>query len=131
MSLIAAVTLAFVACGSVAEPPPPRVIPASDAENGQSVSIHVGEILRVTLRTTAWTFAAPSDPSVLKEEGDTVVSPAPMGACLPGMNCGITTAQFRALKAGTSTVSASRLSCGEARRCVGAEGVYQLTVIVS
>lgn len=47
------------------------------------------------------------------------------------MGCGTTSALFKAVKAGTATVSANRVSCGEARRCVGAEGQYQLTVVVS
>lgn len=121
--------LVLAACGSTG--PQLQEVAAGDAQNGQSVKVHVGDVLRVTLDQTAWTFAPSSDPAVLAEQGDQVVSPAPRGACLPGMNCGVTTARFKALKQGTATVNASRLSCGEARRCVGAEGMYQLTVVVS
>lgn len=104
---------------------------AGDAQNGQSISVHAGDTIRITLNTTAWTFAGSSDPSVVQKQGEQVVSPAPHGTCLPGMNCGTTTATFKAMKPGSATVTASRLSCGEARRCVGAEGQYQLTVDVA
>jgi hypothetical protein len=108
---------------------PSPEVSAGDAQNGQSVKVHTGDVLRVTLDKTAWTFAPSSDPSVLEQQGDQVV--APTGGCFPGMGCGTTTARYKALKPGTTIVNASRLSCGEARRCVGAEGIYQLTVVVS
>jgi hypothetical protein len=121
-------TLALFACGSTGQPP--AEMAAGDSQNGHSVQIRAGEALRVTLDTTAWTFAPPSDPSVLQPQGEAVASPAPRGQCFPGMNCGTTLARFKAIKTGTATITATRLSCGEARRCVGAEGQYQLSVIV-
>jgi hypothetical protein len=54
-----------------------------------------------------------------------------MGSCLPGIGCGVTTAWYKALSAGSATVSASRVSCGEALRCVGKQGAYRVTVVVS
>jgi hypothetical protein len=35
------------------------------------------------------------------------------------------------LKAGTATVSASRVSCGEALRCTGKQGSYSVTIVVT
>jgi hypothetical protein len=128
LSAFAILTIALLACGSMGNPP--VEVGAGDAQNGQSVRMHAGEVLRLTLDTTAWTFEPPSDQSVLQPQGEAVVSPAPKGQCFPGMNCGTTTARFKALKAGTASVTATRLSCGEARRCVGPEGQYQLSVIV-
>jgi hypothetical protein len=128
LSAFAILTLALLACGSTGQPP--AELAAGDSQNGQSVQIRAGEVLRVTLDTTAWTFAPPSDQSVLQPQGEAVVSPVPKGQCFPGMNCGTTTARFKAMKAGTASVTATRLSCGEARRCVGAEGQYQVSVIV-
>ena len=125
---LAILTIALLACGSTGQQS--GEVAAGDAQNGQSVQMHAGEVLRLTLGTTAWTFEPPSDQSVLQPQGEATVSPAPKGQCLPGMNCGTTTARFKALKAGAASVTATRLSCGEARRCVGAEGQYQLSVIV-
>ena len=108
-----------------------KEVTLGDSQNGQSVSAHVGDNVRITLDSTAWTISGSSDVGVLQPQGEQVVSPAPQGTCYPGMNCGTTTAEFRALKRGTATVSATRVSCGEARICVGLEGIYQVTVIVS
>jgi hypothetical protein len=114
------------ACGqSISE------VKVDDSKNGQSVQVHVGDTVKFTLGSTYWTFDASSDPLVLKELGDQVVTPDPMGSCLPGMGCGITTAWYKALSEGSATVSASRVSCGEALRCVGNQGVYRVTVLVS
>ncbi len=122
--------LLLAACGGPAQPQG-RTLSFGDGQNGQSVSARVGDIVTVTLDSTAWTIAGSSDASVLQERGAQVVSPAPPGSCLPGMGCGTTSAAFKAVRAGTATVTATRLSCGEARRCVGPEGAYSLTVLVS
>jgi hypothetical protein len=106
-------------------------VKVDDSNNGQSVQVRVGDVVKVTLSSTYWTFDTGSDSSVLKEVGDQVITPDPMGSCLPGMGCGVTTAWYKALSAGSATVSASRVSCGEAMRCVGTQGVYRVTVLVS
>jgi hypothetical protein len=124
------VALAVVACGSPASPQP-RTVGIGDAQNGQSVGAHVGDTLRLSLSRTTWTISGSSDPSVLQAVGEQVVSPAPPGSCYPGMGCGTTTALFRALRAGSATVTATRVSCGEALRCVGTEGQYEVVVVVS
>lgn len=129
-SLIVLAAGVLLACGSTGGLPA-HEIAATDAQNGQSIAIHVGDTVRLTLNSTEWTVENSSDPTVVKQEGVQVVSPAPRGACLPGMGCGTTTALFKAVKSGTATVRATRGNCGEARRCVGAEGQYQLTVVVS
>ena len=104
---------------------------AGDAQDRLTLEVHTGDTVRVTLDSTAWTFSGSSDDAVLRQDGQQAVSPAPPGTCVPGEGCGTTTALFRALKTGTATVDASRVSCGEARVCVGAEGRYELTVMVS
>lgn len=121
---------AAAACGAAA-PAPAQEVSAGDAQDGKTVTVHVGDTLRLTLGNTAWTIAGSSDSSVLEQQGEQVVSPAARGTCYPGMGCGTTTAVFKALKKGSASVTATRVSCGEARRCVGAEGQYALTVAVS
>jgi hypothetical protein len=124
--LAAGLAVGLGACGqSLSE------LKVDDTKNGQSVQVHVGDTVKVTLGSTYWTFDQSSDPLVLKELGDQVVTPDPMGSCLPGMGCGVTTAWYKALSAGSATASASRVSCGEARRCVGNQGAYRVTVVVS
>ncbi|HEX5439678.1 MAG TPA: hypothetical protein VFW76_02255, partial [Ktedonobacterales bacterium] len=49
----------------------------------------------------------------------------------PGSGCGTVSQEFRAAKSGIAQISASRVSCGEAMRCVGPAGHYQLTVQVT
>jgi hypothetical protein len=104
---------------------------AGVAQNRLTIKVHVGDTVRVTLDSTEWTFSGSSDSAVLQQDGQQAVSPAPPGTCFPGEGCGATSALFRAVNAGTATVDASRVSCGEARVCVGAEGTYEVTVLVS
>jgi len=120
----------MVACGS-SSVQPSRELSITDAENGQSVQVHIGDVVQVTLASTSWTFNPPSDGAVVKLAADPVVSPAPLSACPPGMGCGSVTARFTALKSGTASISATRVSCGEAMRCVGPAGSYQVQVVVS
>ena len=124
--LAAGLAVGVGACGqSLSE------VKVDNSKDGQSVQVHVGDTVKVTLNSTYWTFDQSSDPSVLKELGDQVVTPDPIGSCLPGMGCGVTTAWYKALSAGSATVSASRVSCGEALRCVGNQGAYRVTVVVT
>jgi len=101
-----------------------------DSQNGLTVKVHTGDTVRVTLDSTAWTISGSSDAAVLEQDGQQLVSPAPAGTCFPGEGCGTTSALYRAVKLGKAIVDASRVSCGEARVCVGAEGKYEVTVVV-
>ncbi|HSS60190.1 MAG TPA: hypothetical protein VLK30_01895 [Candidatus Limnocylindrales bacterium] len=129
MRWVALLVLALLACGS-SGPPPAREYAAADAQNGLTLKVRAGDTVRVTLGSTTWTIAGSSDPAVLEQESAQVVSPAPTGQCVAGEGCGTTSAVFRALKHGVATIDASRVSCGEARLCAGAEGSYQVTVQV-
>lgn len=127
-AIVSAVLIA--ACGA-SGPQTGHEVDAGDAQNGQSISAHTGDTVRITLNTTFWTFSGSSDAAVLQQQGEQVTTPAPRGSCFPGMGCGTTSAIFKAMKQGSATVSATRFSCGEARRCVGAEGMYQVMVVVT
>ena len=131
LPLVAATSLA---CGPVPTNAPHQdtsEIVVNSANNGGTLKAHVNDTIRVTLDTTDWTFQSVSDSSILIPQGGQTVSPAPRGTCLPGMGCGSTTARFKAVAGGRSTITATRMSCGEARRCVGAEGLFQADIIVS
>ena len=129
---IAAATMCLIlsACGSAASQPP-REVAVTDSQNGTTIQVAVGDVVTLSLGSTAWTLNAASDTSILQMQGEPVLSPAPLGTCPPGMGCGTAMARYKALKAGQVTVSGSRVSCGEAMRCVGAEGAYEVTISVS
>jgi hypothetical protein len=111
-------------------PSPSNNIQAGDNQNGKSVTMHPGETLLVTLGSTYWTIQGSSDSQVLAPVGQSVTAPKSCSAP-PGSGCGTVSQEFRAVKSGTAQVTASRVSCGEAMRCVGPAGQYQLTVQVT
>jgi len=84
----------------------------------------------VTLGSTYWTIQGSSNSLVLAPVGAGVTSPESCSAP-PGSGCGTVSQEFRAARSGTAQVTASRVSCGEAMRCVGPAGQYQLTVQVT
>jgi hypothetical protein len=138
---VGALAAAFIiACGSAPSvasgSPAPGASPAGsplvvgDSFNGKTVSVHVGDRLVVRLGSTYWMFAGSSDTQVLAPVGQVQVSPQPSG-CVPGGGCGTATATFDVVGAGSAVVTASRISCGEAMGCTGAEGSFRLTVEAS
>ncbi|GAC1634677.1 MAG: hypothetical protein NVS4B2_21600 [Chloroflexota bacterium] len=69
---------------------------------------------------------------MLTQLGSVIVSRKPFNkTTCPYGGCGTVTAKFRAAKAGTAQVSATRVSCGEAMGCTGAAASYRLTVRVT
>jgi hypothetical protein len=99
----------------------------TDHDRGSTVRLRPGQTLVVQLGSTQWQDPQASGP-VLTRDG---VDRAGSSPCIAGGGCGTTTARFTAGTAGTATVSATRLSCGEARACVGDEGSFSVTVVVS
>lgn len=127
------VSLCLASCGAVTATGQ-GTVRAGDAQNGRSITLHPGQTLIVTLPTTYWTIRGSSDAQALAPTGDPVASPASVDSCHFG-GCtaigGTTSQTFRAVAPGTATVTASRVTCGEAMGCVGASGQYQLTVEVT
>jgi hypothetical protein len=113
--------------------PSPRAavtIAASDAENGRTMTVRVGDRVSVVLDSTYWSFAGSSNAGVMAPAGRPSVSPMPSG-CVPGGGCGTVTATFLTIAPGSAQVSASRTTCGEALRCTGSAGSYRLIVEVT
>jgi hypothetical protein len=79
----AAAAMALLACGSTSAQVP-REVAAGDAQNGRSIEVRTGDVVRISLTTTFWTFAPASDEGVLQLQGDAAISPAPIGTCPPG-----------------------------------------------
>jgi hypothetical protein len=102
----------------------------SEADNGRSVTVPVGSEVTVVLGNTYWQIAGSSDPAVLVLVSGPTASAAGMTACVPGAGCGTASAVFRAVAPGRATITASRTTCGEALRCTGTAGVYEVTIVV-
>jgi hypothetical protein len=145
MIILAAAGLALAACGTatpaggqvgpaittVGPPPAPHTVSASDADNGHTITLAVGDQLQVVLHSTYWGFTPPGAQLRMTGQHTTAI---PVGTgpghCVIGEGCGTVTADYTATSAGTTDVTASRKSCGEAMACTGADGGYRLTVIV-
>jgi hypothetical protein len=103
-----------------------------DGSNGRTVSVTVGEHLEVILASSYWTVQGSSQPQVLQQDGPTKLMPRPAGcaANIPGLGCVPVRTDFSALTPGTTVITASRTSCGEAMRCMPKQQHYTLTVVV-
>ncbi|MBF9069299.1 hypothetical protein [Streptacidiphilus fuscans] len=102
------------------------------AANGKSVTLHVGEHLHVDLVSPFWTFQPVGSPQLLHTDATGVATPT--SSCPPpmgGAGCGDKTADYTAVSAGQTTVVATRIICGEAMRCTGANGRFDLEVTVT
>jgi predicted secreted protein len=116
--------------GTATTAPPPaveRVI--TEADDRRTVKIRRGQKLEVQLHNTYWRFAAPST-SALVAIGAPVYAPRLGGGCVPGAGCGTVTARFRAARTGTTTIKATRQSCGEALRCRPGQGAFEVAIAV-
>jgi hypothetical protein len=102
----------------------------TERDKGTTVTIHVGDHLKLDLSNTYWQIQPASDAAVLRSDGPPVITRGLQG-CAPGTGCGTESETFTAGKAGTATVSASRATCGEAMRCTGRNGEYKVTVKVT
>lgn len=101
------------------------------ADNGKTVTIHVGDGLSVELDSTYWTIVGSSDSTVLAPAGP--VRHVPQGgdsSCPPGVGCGSVSQTFTARSAGRAVVSAHRTVCGEAMACLPKQRNFAVTVIV-
>jgi hypothetical protein len=104
-----------------------RTISVGFAAKGRTVHLSQGDSVRVRLASTYWHFAAPS--GRVLSAGRPVARPA-HGHVIAGSGSGTVTVTFRAVQKGNATITASRVSCGEAMRCVHGNGAFRLTVVV-
>jgi hypothetical protein len=128
--LVVALGALLANVSSGASPPTSRsdVFTVTFADKGKTVDLRVGETLRVVLDNTYWSTNPPSSNSAsLVQRGEVRVYPR-LAGCVAGEGCGTVITLFRATAAGTAMVSASRVSCGEALRCTGGNGSFEITV---
>ena len=105
---------------------------ASGADDGKTLTLHVGERLHVDLPTAFWTFQPVRMSQVLRTVATAWASPST--SCPPPMgmaSCGDQTADYTAVGPGRATVLATREACGEAARCTGSSGRFELHVTVT
>jgi hypothetical protein len=109
----------------------PATLTAAEPDNGRTLTLSVGDELVVRLSSTYWEFTTPPGGGAVTSLGpQEVIASAPGTGCVPGAGCGTVTARFRAVAPGRQTISADRTSCGEALRCTGTQGSYQLYLVV-
>jgi hypothetical protein len=101
----------------------------SEADNGHTLTVRTGADIRLVLHSTYWSFGGTSAPAVVTVVGSPTYSPHPGG--IPGSGSGTTTETLRAVAPGRATLSASRLSCGEALRCQPGAGSYAVVIVVT
>lgn len=146
--LLAALAALGTGCASSAAPPtqvtPTPAASSAPAEpvvsgqpvvldehaNKTTVRIQVGATVELLLHSSYWNVTGSSSPSVLAPQGAPTQLPV-TPTCPPGIGCNPVRAMFSALSPGTSVLSASRTTCGEALRCGTDNGHYQVTVIVT
>ncbi|MFN2581643.1 MAG: hypothetical protein ABR498_02750 [Candidatus Dormibacteria bacterium] len=139
----------LTACGAAntntSSPPPSSTTPAvptpgasgpagggvmlSEPQNGTTVQASRGSSVTVVLHSTYWHIGGSNDQSVLRAVTGANASPSP--GCVAGAGCGTVSEMFIALAQGTATIMANRVTCGEARLCVGPEKTYTVTVVVT
>jgi predicted secreted protein len=102
----------------------------SSSDTGKSVRLKVGERLHIALGSTYWTFRGSDAPRVLRQDGSGVAKPTTTCSGPVGSGCGARTADFTAVGKGHTSVVATRTTCGEAMRCVGANGRFVVYVTV-
>lgn len=126
---VLAAVLLLAACGTAA--PSTRTIPVRTS--GQTVALHVGDRLVVTLTSTYWQPQAPQPSGVLRViSSRTVGVPPSSKTCVPGQGCGTVTVIYQAAKPGHALMRATRTICGEAMRCVTPSSkLFTVTVNVS
>lgn len=104
----------------------------SFSDNRRTVTLHRGDHLHVALDSAFWTFQPAGAPQVLHTDATQFIPPTP--TCPPpqgaAAGCGTQTADYTAVGDGTAAVVATRLNCGEAMRCVGADARFEVTVTV-
>ncbi len=131
-----ALTTTSAAGSRAAVPPEPIVVGPTD--DGSTVTLRVGRTLRIVLGSPArpgstyWRFGPLPSP-VLAPIGTPTVTPDHSAAACsrPGTGCGTVALTLTGRSAGTTVVTASRASCGEALRCPTGQDSFRLTVVVA
>lgn len=108
------------------------VLVVDESAARSTVTVARGSRLQVVLHSTYWSVPAGSPAGVLRQLGLPQAAAGPAGpSCHPGSGCGTVRTEFLALTAGTTTLTATRHSCGEAMACAPAQREFRVTVVVT
>jgi hypothetical protein len=108
-----------------------KTIVARNNANGGTISVHVGDSVKLILSSSYWNVSGSSTPRVLRQDGVAVVLPRPPSCpAIPGLGCRPIQVLFTALAPGTAIIKASRTTCGEALACDKRGTHFQMTVVV-
>jgi hypothetical protein len=131
-SLALAAAASLTACayqGASSRVGAPHRVVVGPNDDGGLVTVHVGDDVSVVLTSTYWTIADSPNVNVLANDGAQAVHPR-LAGCVPGEGCGTAVRDYVATATGTVTLTAHRVSCGEALRCVGDRGDFSVVVDV-
>ena len=122
-------------CGTAASHGPvaggPAVIVVRDGANGKAVPARAGDRIELILSSNYWHVTGSSAPSVLRQDGPSVLLPKPKSCPdIPGLGCTPVRADFTARTSGKAVITASRTACGEALRCQPDQTRFIVTVVV-
>lgn len=104
--------------------------------NHRTIILKRGTSLTLSLNSTYWTIRTSYSPAVVTAVGKTTVKPifpgptAPSGCKVPGMGCGTVMQRFKATRVGTTSITASRTTCGEAMLCAPDKRNFAIKVVV-
>jgi hypothetical protein len=135
VAALAACTVASAGCGTATSSNGPgrTVLVVRDHANGTTVSVGVGDSLKLILASSYWNVAGSSMPHVLLQDGPAVLLARPKSCPdIAGLGCTPVQIVFKALSRGKAVIRASRTTCGEALACVGKKATrFTLTVVVT
>jgi hypothetical protein len=131
-AIVAALALTAVAVAGCDRPGSAvgQQIQLDETDKGHTVRVAPGERITVVLHSTYWRFAPLPSTDVLSMDGEPVVAAAPPGTCVPGGGCGTVTAGYFARGVGSTALTASRTSCGEALGCSPDQASFSVTLVV-
>ncbi len=102
----------------------------SDTDNGATITLKQGARLKVILHSTYWKFNTIANGEIVKQLTEPAYAPD-KSVGIPGTGAGTVIVEYQAIGAGTTAISASRTSCGEAMGCLGNQGSFLLHVVVN
>lgn len=118
--------------GPIVRPSPPpapeaAMVAVDEMTNGQTLNVSKGDTIDLVLHSTYWQIQ-PTDSPVLKP---LMAEPVVTGKLSnpPGMGTGTVEMKYQVAADGTAVIAASRTTCGEAMRCIGAEGEFKVTIV--
>jgi hypothetical protein len=130
LTLAAALLGAFVPSSAAAN------LVVNEKSNHKTFTIKRGTTLTLSLNSTYWTITPHAAGSVVASVGKANVKPifpgpnAPSRCQHPGSGCGTVTMHFKAIKIGKTSITATRVSCGEALLCSPAQQDFAVKVVV-